>query len=123
MTPLPSLGQIAPTAALDAAQRLGSSTPAVLLAVAAVGLGVAAWSLWKDNSRLHEARLADAERYARALSALHTAHAAAIAVVQAERIEEIERIVRGCDTLADALRAVEALRDSYAPRPAPRGGR
>jgi hypothetical protein len=106
VSPALTLGQLAP--ALDAAQRVGTASSAVLLAGAVIALGGAVVWCVREISRLQEARLAD-----------HKAHAATLATVQGERIEEIERIVRGCDTLADALRAVEALRDSYAPR-APR---
>lgn len=103
-----ALGQLAP--AIDSAQRIGSATPTVLLALAVIALGVVVVWQARENNRLHEARLAD-----------HKAHAAAIALVQQDRLEEIERIVRGCDTLADALRAVQELRDSYAPRAPGRG--
>lgn len=89
----------------------------VLLPLAVLALGAALLWYARGYDRVQEARRADAERYATALSALHTSHATAIAAVQAERIEEIERIVRGCDTLAEALRALQELRDSHAPRP------
>lgn len=110
MTPAALLAQMAP-GTLDAAQRMGTASPTVLLACAVLILGASLVLCAREIVRLQEARLTD-----------HKAHAATLATVQGERIEEIERIVRGCDTLAEALRALQELRDSYAPRP-PRGGR
>lgn len=87
--PLP-FAQLSPT--IDAAQRIGNATPAVLLSLAVLGLlGAVVW-LARENARLQEARRADTER------------------LLEKGVERTERL----DTAAQAMEAVPAAIEAQA---------
>lgn len=122
---------------LDAADRLGHSNVATVLAFAALVLGLAVGVLVREVVRLHAARLADADarndataKHAAETLALSEKHAAEMLALQGTMIPRIAEVTDAATALSGVAEALTDARDTFdratplsTPTPAPRGSR